>query len=163
MLDMRRPSRAAPFANARAALICAAFAGALLVARPAAAQTAAPGSTAPAADAPAPPAALPAPPSGTAAPSLEAGDTAAPGAPVQPLLPAPTTGTPPPDALPPAIAQGSLGSLPPREQRPKVYETRWFWGAVGVVVVTAAIVLALGLSSRNPTTPSTKLGDMRAF
>ncbi|HSZ84248.1 MAG TPA: hypothetical protein VLA14_18310 [Polyangia bacterium] len=162
---MRRPSRAAPLANARAALICAALAGALLVPTPAAAQTAAAGSTTPPAPAtptadPGPPAA---PPAGGAAPSLEAGDTAAPGAPVQPLLPPSATGTPPPGAPPPAVVQGSLGSLPPREQRPKVYETRWFWGAVGVVVVTAAIVLALGLSSRNPTTPSTKLGDMRAF
>jgi len=53
--------------------------------------------------------------------------------------------------------------VPPREQRPKVYEERWFWGAVGVVVITAAVVILFAVNSANPTTPSTKLGDMRAF
>jgi hypothetical protein len=147
--------------TARAALVGAALASVLLAAPPAAAQTPAPGSTtAPAAptDEPTPP---PAPPA--VSPALEAGDTAAPGAPVQPLVPPATTATAVPGAIPPSIVQGSLGTVPPREQRRRVYETRWFWGALGVVVITAAVVLVFAVNSANPTTPSTKLGDMRAF
>ncbi len=161
---MRRPSRAATLVTARAALVSAALAGVLLAATPAAAQTPVPGSTtAPAAptDEPTPPATIPTPPA--VSPALEAGDTTAPGALVQPLLPPATTGTAVPGALPPSIVQGSLGTVPPREQRRRVYETRWFWGALGVVVITAAVVLVLAVNSANPTTPSTKLGDMRAF
>jgi hypothetical protein len=151
--------------TARVALAGVALASVLLAARPAAAQTAlgatSPSVTAPNDDPP-PPAILP-PPAGAAAPSLEAGDTAAPGAPVQPLLPPAMSSAAPPGALPPTLVQGSLANVPPREPRPKVYETRWFWGAVGVVVITTAIVVLFAVSSANPTTPSTKLGDMRAF
>jgi hypothetical protein len=170
MPDMRRPPRASISLTARAALIGFVLGGVLVAAgRPAAAQTTAPSSlpststSSPQAEPTPPPAALPSPPPGPATPPLEAGDTAPPGAPIQPLAPPPWTSAAPPGIPPSKIAQESLGSVPAREKRPRVYETRWFWGAVGVVVITIAIVLVLSLNTNGPSTPSTALGDMRAF
>jgi hypothetical protein len=170
MPDMRRPPRASISPTARAALIGLVLGGVLVAAgRPARAQTTAPTSppststSAPQAEPTPPPAALPSPPPGPATPPLEAGDTAPPGAPIQPLAAPSSTAAAPPGLPPSAIAQESLGSVPPRETRPRVYETRWFWGAVGVVVITVAVVLVLSLNTSGPSTPSTTLGDMRAF
>ena len=42
------------------------------------------------------------------------------------------------------------------------YRKDWFWGGVGLVVLTAVILL-FSAESWNPATPTTTLGDMRAF
>lgn len=44
-----------------------------------------------------------------------------------------------------------------------IYRKDWFWGAIGVLVLTGAVLFAVALSNGDPNTPSTKLGDMRAF
>jgi hypothetical protein len=107
-----------------------------------------------------------APPSASP-PSLEAGDTtpptgapaAAPIEPVAPLDPAsPLVAAPPTTVSAPLVVP-----VPPAPRREPIYRKDWFWGAVGVLVLTGAIVLSLSLSSADPTTPNTKLGDMRAF
>ncbi len=94
-------------------------------------------------------------------PPLEAGDTApapgvppAPGviSPVTPLAPAPTT-LEAPLVLPP----------PPAPRQVPIYRRHWFWGAVSVLVLTGIVVLAVSLSNADPLTPTTRLGDMRAF
>ncbi len=161
MLPMRRPplrGRSSPSPLAAAAALMALFAS-LAASRPAAAQTA------PAAATLTSPA-LPAP---AAVPSaLEAGDSAAvPGTPVQPLAssPAPSpTGTAVPQAAPSMVVAPILTApAPPPRRARRVYKEKWFWGLVGAVVITGAIIAVVSLQSSDPTTPNTKLGDMRAF
>jgi hypothetical protein len=103
-------------------------------------------------------------------PPLESGDTAPPpGAPVPPPAAAPVT--PVPSAAAPAptvesplfVPVSPLSSPPPAQRQRHIYEEHWFWGAIGVLVVTGAVVLALSLANGDPTTPNTRLGDMRAF
>jgi hypothetical protein len=100
-------------------------------------------------------------------PALEAGDTAPPaGAPppthVEPLEP-----SPPPSTLtaptPDAFSAPLVVPPPPAPRHEPIYRKDWFWGAVGVVLLTGAIIFVLAVSSGDPTTPNTKLGDMRAF
>jgi hypothetical protein len=102
------------------------------------------------------PASVPAPTAPTLpAGGLEAGDTAAPpGAPVEPLAPIVTA--------PPAL-EAPLLAPPPPPRRVPFYQRHWFWGAVGVVVVTGMILFAVALSNADPVKPQTRLGDMRAF
>jgi hypothetical protein len=131
----------------------------LLASRVAVAQATAP----PPASAPpvaAPPVAAP-----PAAAPFEAGDTAPPPG-VQPVVP-PGTVVPLPPAAEPGLPSPATAPLvvpvPPAPRDEPLYRRDWFWGAVGVLVLTGAIILAVSLSSADPSTPNTKLGDMRAF
>jgi hypothetical protein len=103
-------------------------------------------------------------------PALEAGDTAPPpGAPPAEAPIAPLAPLPPPAVAAPASAPVSTTTAPlvlPAPPAPKhtpIYRKPWFWGAVGVVAVTGMILLAVALAHTDPSTPSTRLGDMRAF
>jgi len=109
-----------------------------------------------------------APPPASAPPAaapFEAGDTAPPAG-VQPVVP-PGAVAPLPPAAEPAMPSPATAPLvvpaPPAPRDEPLYRRHWFWGAVGALVLTGAIVLAVSLSSSDPSTPSTKLGDMRAF
>jgi hypothetical protein len=59
-------------------------------------------------------------------------------------------------------APGELSPLPPPAEKPPIYKEIWFWAVVGVVVLTATMI-TIGLASQGPPTPSTDLGNMRAF
>ena len=100
-----------------------------------------------------------------AAAPFEAGDTAPPAG-VQPVVP-PGAVAPLPPAAEPAMPSPATAPLvvpaPPAPRDEPLYRRHWFWGAVGALVLTGAIVLAVSLSSSDPSTPTTKLGDMRAF
>ena len=102
----------------------------------------------------------------------------APPPPVEPL-PSSTPATPPPDgtgAVAPAPATVTSAKAAESAQsafdvgtpmatpgeRPAFYERAWFWTAIGVVAVTAVVIL-MSTSSQGPATPSTDLGSMRAF
>jgi len=98
-------------------------------------------------------------PANAPAPSLESGDTAPPpGAPpvVTPL---------PPAAAPAQTAVVEPLYVPPPQapQQLPLYRRNWFWGAIGLVLVTGVVILFVSLSNQDPTTPGTRLGDMRAF
>jgi hypothetical protein len=102
---------------------------------------------------PEPPVAAPLPPG----PTPPAGGDAVPAAPA--AAPASL-----PEAIPPAAdpaAPGATRATEPTE-RPPFYQRAWFWTVLGVVAVTA-VVIAIGVSSQGPETPSTNLGNMRAF
>jgi hypothetical protein len=99
-------------------------------------------------------------------PGLEAGDTAPPPgappavAPIAPLTPLP----PPAVAAPGTVTTAPLVlPAPPAPKHTPVYRKPWFWGAVGLVAVTGMVLLAVALAHSDPSTPSTRLGDMRAF
>jgi hypothetical protein len=106
-----------------------------------------------------------------AAPGLESGDTAPPpgappasAAPIAPL--APTTGSAPAAAPAPALTATTAPLVLPAAPAPKhtpIYRKPWFWGAIGVVAVTGMVLMAVALANTDPSTPSTRLGDMRAF
>jgi hypothetical protein len=105
-------------------------------------------------------------------PVLAPGEPAPP--PVAPPPPAPGASAPPAPSLapPPATAPGVTAGLavepvpPPgadlTQPRPPFYRKPWFWGAVGVAVLTGVIILVAVSASGNPK-PDTTLGDMRAF
>ena len=125
--------------------------GALLTTLPAQAQTeppptppasAAPGAATPPPDSPPPP-----PPAAAPAPATPPTATSP-----LPSAPAPTMMT----------APGELSPLPPPEEKPPFYKETWFWAVVGVVVLSATMI-TIGLASQGPSTPSTDLGNMRAF
>jgi hypothetical protein len=105
-------------------------------------------------------------------PSLESADTAPPGAApaatVQPIGPPASAETvaPAPAATVTAaatVADPGLTPVPPAARPKPFYRRSWFWGTVGVVLLTGAIIGILSLQPTDPATPSTKLGDMRAF
>jgi hypothetical protein len=104
-----------------------------------------------------------------APPPLEAADTAPPGAvpaaPVQPIAPLATTpaATPAPPGALTTMSDPGLTPIPPAPRPKPFYRRHWFWGAVGVVLITGAIIGILSLQPDDPATPITKLGDMRAF
>jgi hypothetical protein len=109
-----------------------------------------------------------APPPASAAPvpaPFEAGDIAPPPG-VQPAAP-PGAVAPLPPAVEPGLPSPATAPLvvpaPPAPRDEPLYRRHWFWGAVGVLVLTGAIILAVSLNSADPSTPNTKLGDMRAF
>jgi hypothetical protein len=90
-------------------------------------------------------------------------------APAGPAAPSPAAAAP--TALAPAApAAGEPGATlgdgaatpPPAEGDGPFYKQAWFWSVVGVVVVTAVIV-GFSASQQGPPTPSTDLGNMRAF
>lgn len=68
--------------------------------------------------------------------------------------------TPDPAAPAPPLTLENRPSPPPDAPKP-FYRKAWFWGAVGVVVVTAAIILIASQSEGGP--PDTHLGNMHAF
>lgn len=81
---------------------------------------------------------------------------------------------PPPAAVSPSLAPEPAAAPPPlildqRTQtgdaaRPRpFYRKAWFWGAVGVVLATTAIILVASAGSAGPGTPATDLGNMHAF
>jgi hypothetical protein len=110
-----------------------------------------------------PPQTATAPPPGAGAASGSAAAT--PGAPLAPTA-APLPAAPPP-ALPPpppslAAEPGALPPLPPTEEHPPIYKQAWFWAAIAVVGLTAAMI-TYGIASQGPATPTTDLGNMRAF
>ena len=118
-----------------------------------------PGTAAADAGAPLPDAQAPAPdaqaPAAPPAPDQAPAATPPPGA----TAPVPTLTPEPPAALPAlTLDQGP----PPRPGNVPFYRKDWFWGGVGVLVLTAVILL-FSAGSSNPATPSTTLGDMRAF
>jgi hypothetical protein len=53
--------------------------------------------------------------------------------------------------------------LPPPARPVPFYQKLWFWGAVGVVVVSAVLITIASSGSSGPETPNTTLGDMHAF
>jgi hypothetical protein len=101
----------------------------------------------------------------TPPPPLGAGDTAPPpGAPpapeVEPVAPLPEL-TPPPSSA--VVTAPALTAPPPRAQQQPIYRKDWFWAAIGVVLMTGAVVMFFALRDPDPATPPTRLGDMRAF
>lgn len=108
------------------------------------------------------PAAQPSPPAETT--PAPAGTPAAPPEAVSPLAPTPEVGgptlTPDPAAVPPPSLE--MPAAPPPPPRKPFYRRDWFWGAVGVVVLTAGIVL-FATSGSDAAAPRTTLGNMRAF
>ncbi|MFL5304239.1 MAG: hypothetical protein ACJ8F1_03460 [Polyangia bacterium] len=87
-------------------------------------------------------------------------DTAA--APVAPVPPgAPPTLTPDlPVVAAPVLDQPSPAGPVPHGK--PFYRKDWFWGAIGVIVLTATIVL-VATSGSSSDAPVTTLGNMRAF
>jgi hypothetical protein len=83
----------------------------------------------------------------------------------EPVTPLPGAAAPAPGASPaPAAVVEPLVVPPPMAPRQlPLYRRNWFWGAIGIVLVTGVVVLFLSLSNADPTTPNTRLGDMRAF
>jgi hypothetical protein len=157
----RRGARPRCGARARVALLLAL--GLVLGASQAHAQGAASAEPDPAATPPVPPAATAPPAPGPAEPAVGGTATTAPATPPeQPTLTPehPPVLTPePPQALPPlTLDQGA----PPAAQPVPFYRKDWFWGAVGVVVLTTAVILIASATS-NTDAPATTLGNMRAF
>jgi hypothetical protein len=62
----------------------------------------------------------------------------------------------------PTAEPGTLPPLPPPEEKPPVYKQTWFWAVAAVVALTAGMIV-YGLATQGPATPSTDLGNMRAF
>ncbi len=96
-------------------------------------------------------------------------------APAQPTAPAPapSVATAPagdpsnaptltPDLPPVPAPTLEAPAMPPPPPRKPFYRKDWFWGAIGVVVLTVGIVL-IATSGSDPQAPSTALGNMRAF
>ncbi len=90
-----------------------------------------------------------------AAPDASAPDAAVPS-------PADIMLTPDLSASPPLVLEApSPAPAPP--PRPPFYRRDWFWGAVGLVALTAAILLIATTASTDQAPPPTTLGNMRAF
>jgi hypothetical protein len=70
--------------------------------------------------------------------------------------------TPEPAAAPP-LALDQRTSQPSSERPVPFYKKDWFWGTVGLVVLTTALILISSASSNSPEPPSTTLGNMHAF
>jgi hypothetical protein len=83
--------------------------------------------------------------------------------PVETITPSATTG---PTLTPePTLAPAPLTLDQRRPQAPAsvpFYQKDWFWGAVGVVILTTAVIL-VSVASSGTDTPTTTLGNMRAF
>jgi hypothetical protein len=95
-------------------------------------------------------------------PPLGAGDTAPPPGvvtPIEPLAPAAVPAAP----GTPTLQAPLVVPAPAAPRKVPIYRSQWFWGAVGVFVVTGMVLLAVALSNQGSATPGTRLGDMRAF
>jgi hypothetical protein len=52
----------------------------------------------------------------------------------------------------------------PASERPvPFYKKNWFWGTVGLVVLTTAIIVVSSTSTSGTSPPTTTLGNMHAF
>jgi len=65
-------------------------------------------------------------------------------------------------AAPPLVLSQRTEQQPVPRSEP-FYDTLWFWGAVGVVVATVAVILVWNLSSNGDPPPDTTFGNMHAF
>jgi hypothetical protein len=84
------------------------------------------------------------------------------------VVPVPPPGSPASPTLTPDLPVVAAPALdqpapagPVRQGKP-FYRKDWFWGAIGVMVLTAAIVL-VATSGSSADAPTTTLGNMRAF
>ncbi len=66
------------------------------------------------------------------------------------------------NAAPPLVLSQRTEQQPVPRPEP-FYDTLWFWGAVGVVVATVAVILVWNLSSNGDPPPDTTFGNMHAF
>jgi hypothetical protein len=122
----------------------------LLVASAAGAQVQPPAPTSP------PPATEPGPPPPAVAPAPPPAGTA-------PVTPLPPTLAPEPTSAPP-LQLTERTSYEQQGPHPEpFYRQWWFWGAVGVVAATVAIILVWNLGSNDAGPPATTFGNMHAF
>src|SRR5262249_14761760 len=103
--------------------------------------------------------ASPSPPPAAAPPAAEPPPAGAP-APISPLSP---TMAPEPAGAPPLVLSERTAPLQTPPQPEPFYYKLWFWGAVGAVVATVAIILVWNLSSNEKGPPDTTFGNMNAF
>jgi hypothetical protein len=99
------------------------------------------------------------PPAAGAPPSAGAPPADAPPA-VTPL--APTLAPEPTQAPPLQLTERTA----PEQQQPRpepLYQKTWFWAAVGVVFVTATLILFVTLRDKANEPPTTTLGNMNVF
>lgn len=99
------------------------------------------------------------------APALDTAAAERVGAPAPPagvtsLTTAPTL-TPEP-ATPPPLALDLPAQPNPAGRPTPFYRKDWFWGALGLAVLTTAVIL-VSVASSGTDTPTTTLGNMRAF
>ena len=66
------------------------------------------------------------------------------------------------NGAPPLVLSQRTEQQPVPRSEP-FYDTLWFWGAVGVVVATVAVILVWNLSSNGDPPPDTTFGNMHAF
>ena len=64
---------------------------------------------------------------------------------------------PPPQLL---VTDAAAAAPPPPEP---FYKKLWFWGAVGVVVLTFTVITIASSDSSGPGVPNTTFGNMHAF
>jgi hypothetical protein len=106
----------------------------------------------------APPAAAPAPtPPGPTSPAATPPPASQPVEPLSPTLA--------PDAAPaPALVLTQRTDPAQQASRPQpLYRQTWFWAALGVVFVTATVILFFTLRDEASEPPSTTYGNMNAF
>jgi hypothetical protein len=90
--------------------------------------------------------------------------TAAPAAAAPATAAAPSTLAPEPAPTGPALSLEQRTTLPEQEARPQpFYDKLWFWGAIGLVLTVAAVILVTSAGSAGPATPNTTLGNMNAY
>jgi hypothetical protein len=70
---------------------------------------------------------------------------------------------PNPAAAPPLVLTERTEPMRPAPGPEPIYRKVWFWGAVGVVVATVALILIWNLSSNENGPPATTFGNMNAF
>jgi hypothetical protein len=124
------------------------------------AQTPPPATTPPAQ--PTPPPIVTPPPAGDAVVPL--GQLPPPAESAPPAMPG--AAPPPPQASPPYAPSAAIAIAPVPAPLPPdrpFYKKRWFWGAVGVFVVTGLVIGYAVTRDGGPSKPNTTLGDMRAF
>src|SRR4030095_10734214 len=97
------------------------------------------------------------PPPATSPPPTGDATGAPPAAP-----PAPPSAPEPPAPPPLQLTERTPYAAPAPQPEP-FYRQWWFWGAVGVVAATVAIILVWNLGSNDSGPPSTTFGDMHAF
>jgi len=111
-----------------------------------------------------PPPATSPPPTGDATGAPPDAAPAPPSAGAAPVTPLPSTLAPEPAPAPPLqLTEQRTQYGAPAPQPEPFYRQWWFWGAVGVVAATVAIILVWNLGSNDSGPPSTTLGNMHAF
>ena len=113
---------------------------------------------------PSPPATTAPTPAPPAPPGTPGTPGATPGAATAPAPAAPSTLAPEPAPAGPALSLEPRTTPGDAEGRPEpFYQKLWFWGAVALVLTTAAVVLVTSAGSAGPATPNTTLGNMNAY